>query len=361
MKKQIFKTLAITLVGIIVAITLLTSACTPKGSGTTSAVSPITTAKTFKMRMGTSFISGTALEVLNQKWIDKIQSETHNRVQITLYSANTLIDMMSSWDEMQAGVAEIANVLAGVGASPFTITDSSGLFYYGANLDTARQVWNQIWKDFPEISAEYSGAKRLAAFGQGDFYVITGKKPVRTLADFQGLQLSPTPALSELMSRLGATGTMLPMSEVYSGLDKGIIDGLFSPAEGLKSMNYAEVTRYSTNLHIVPPPSSGFYAMNLNTWNSLPPDIQKVFEDSIPWWESELDVIIKEQEQEAIKFAKAHGQEFIELSAEDQNKIFSILDEINIKKAAGLDAKGLPGTKIFQETRRLINEYNKSR
>jgi TRAP-type C4-dicarboxylate transport system substrate-binding protein len=98
--------------------------------------------------------------------------------------------------------------------------------------------------------------------------------------------------------------------------------------------------------------------MNLDTWNSLPPDIQKVFEDSIPWMEAEMDKTIIEGDRAAIDFAKAKGHEFYELSEEDLSKFFGYMEELALEKAAGLDAQGLPGTEIYNETRRLIEEYN---
>jgi hypothetical protein len=73
--------------------------------------------------------------------------------------------------------------------------------------------------------------------------------------------------------------------------------------------------------------------------------------------ETESDKLNQEIGQEAIDFAKAGGHELIELPPEDLNKFFSFLEEVALEKAAKLDAQGLPGTEIFQETRHLAEKY----
>lgn len=61
----------------------------------------------------------------------------------------------------------------------------------------------------------------------------------------------------------------------------------------------------------------------------------------------------------AEEYAKSLGVQFFELSEEDQAKLYEIFDQVNRKIAAELDAKGIPGTEIYEETQRLIREYKK--
>ena len=150
----------------------------------------------------------------------------------------------------------------------------------------------------------------------------------------------------------------MSMFDVYVALEKGTIDGLFGPYEALKSLRLGEVVDYCTALNIANGPSAQ-RIMNLNSWNRLPPDIQKVFEDNIEWWGYEIQKSLENADQAGIEFGKEQGVEFIELSPEDLKKFYSLLEAVALKDAAELDAKGLPGTKIFSETRRLIELYSK--
>jgi TRAP-type transport system periplasmic protein len=358
MKKPMFKPVAVILIGMLLIITLA-GACGP--SAATSSPSSSSGQTIIKMRFADSLSSmNNPLSKLNQEWMKKLESGSGGRIKFSYYSGGTLIDQMQAYDELRSGVADITTVTTPITGAPFIITSSIASFTYGVDLVGARQVFSQLQEKFPEMQKESSAVKWLYGQGRPPNWVHTVNKPIRTLDDFRGLQLQPPVGVIELLAKLGATGSNLPPMEFYNALQKGILDGLFNVIDTLKSMNYADITKYSTNVHMVGPPDS-FYAMNLDTWNSLPPDIRKVFEDSIPWVESESDRVMLEQEQETMEWAKGQGHEFIELPQEDLNKFYGILDQLALKKAADLDAQGLPGTKIFQETRRLIDEYNRAK
>jgi TRAP-type transport system periplasmic protein len=358
MKRQTLRLLTIILVTLILVM-VITSACT-KQTSTTPVTEPnlsTTAVQLIKLRMGTGSPASDPKEVLNQRWIEKIQKETNGRIQITLYPGSTLIDQMGAWDELLAGVADIAQCSLTIGGTPFTISKKIATFFFGTDLIGARKAYEALWKKFPELSAEFKNAKLLYVQGGAGIYAIT-KKPVRTLNDFNGLQLDPPLDYPDLAGKLGATGSVTPIMELYTALDKGILDGVFFGADALNGLNLADVVQYSTNLHKYTAPPNVFYAMNLDTWNNLSPDIQKVIEDSIPSMETEIDQTLLQMEQTAIDWAKAKGHQFIELPPEDLNKIYGFMEEDALKQAAELDTQGIRGTEIFKEARRVIEEYN---
>jgi TRAP-type transport system periplasmic protein len=360
LENRMLKAMVPILVGAILVISFIIGACgSPATTASTqTATQTLTATQIFNLKMGSGMASTHPLELLNQRWIDKIQSETNGRVQITLYTGATLIDQFAGWDELLNGVADIANGSTGIPGSPFPLGAGIMNFFYGVDIPGSLVVYKELLKEFPELSAEFNGAKRLwGVNGATEF--IHSNKPIRTVADFKGKQFM-TAGFPDFVAKMGGTGSDIPMMEVYSALDKGIIDGTFMPASALQTENLVDVTKYSTDMKVTRAPSA-FYAMNLDTWNSLPPNIQKVFEDSIPWMETETEKVVEQIQQEAIDFAKTKGHEIIEMSQEDMDKTYAIRKEIALNEAASLDAKGLPGTKIFNETLRLINEYNKTK
>jgi TRAP-type transport system periplasmic protein len=361
MKAYIVKPVVFFLVGMMLIITFLAACSAPAATTATQQKSNSAAISTgpVKMRMATALPATNPIELVNQKWIAKIESETKGRVQISYYPGSTLVDQFGAYDELLAGVADITQCSGAMPGAPFPLSAAIPTFFYGTDLSTARSIWNELWKQFPELRNEYTGAHMLYIFGGTPQY-IHSKKPIRTLEGFKGLQLMPSPSYPALLVKLGATGSMVPVTELYPALEKGIIDGTIMPADALKGSNIADLTQYSTNLNLPVPPSI-FYPVNLSTWNKLPPDIQKIFDDSVPWINAEMDKVLLETEKEAIDYSKAKGHEFFELSPADLNKFYGVMEEISQEKADELDAKGLPGTKIFQETRRLIEEYNNSK
>jgi TRAP-type C4-dicarboxylate transport system substrate-binding protein len=78
------------------------------------------------------------------------------------------------------------------------------------------------------------------------------------------------------METLGAAGSLIGLGECYSALDKGVVDGINFLWEGVMAFGFQQVTKYRTEANLM---GRGFViVMNLDIWNSLPPDVQALFE-----------------------------------------------------------------------------------
>jgi TRAP-type C4-dicarboxylate transport system substrate-binding protein len=97
-------------------------------------------------------------------------------------------------------------------------------------------------------------------------------------------------------------------------------------------------------------------AMSLKSWEKLPKDIQKIFEQSGDKWTMFQLEEVEKTAQAGLDFAKQSGITFLEMPAKDIQAFNTVFDEEALKSAQALDAKGLPGTKMFQEAKRIIKE-----
>ena len=337
---------------------------------TTSAVVPTTTLSAaptpeqpIKLRITSGLTSTHPWELALHRWAEKIQNETQGKVQfIFIDTSSTMGGVPGSMPTGQAKYKDADIIADNAAMMALPLGKVIPAFFYGTDVTAAREAFNQLWKEFPEISAEYTSRNIVRLFGHGemDFNVQTKEKAVRTLADFQGMKICVLMGeLSEVFGKLGATEVPLSMGGgFYSAVDKGDIDATLGWVEGLKTMGGIGIIKYSTDLG-VPLPPQDFYEINPNVWNSLPPDVQKVFENNNVYIEEEIDKASLEIDQVAMESAKEGGVEFIKLSPQDLDEFNSLLEARALKKAADLDAKGFPGTKIFQRSRELIKEYTK--
>jgi TRAP-type C4-dicarboxylate transport system substrate-binding protein len=96
-------------------------------------------------------------------------------------------------------------------------------------------------------------------------------------------------------------------------------------------------------------------AMNLDVYNSLPPDIQKIFDDNMLWWGEKVDEVTAEAAKESVQWGKDNGVTFLELSQEEIQKMYDIIDATLIEEVdkLNLEAKGLPAVDIIKEAFRL--------
>ena len=115
------------------------------------------------------------------------------------------------------------------------------------------------------------------------------------------------------------------------------------------SRRFYEVTKYQvTNLYMNHTP---FYViMNQGTWDGLPKDIKKVFEDLSGDWAVEFYGRVRDEgEHHAEELAKEKGMNLIQLPASEMAKVKKLLEQVKAKYVAELEAKGLPGKKALAE------------
>lgn len=110
--------------------------------------------------------------------------------------------------------------------------------------------------------------------------------PVDSIADFKGMKFrTPAGQTADLIGRLGASIVILPGGEIYTALDKGIIDG----AEwGVLNMNYdlglAEVARYFVKEGFHQPSGATEFAVRMDVWQALPDDLKAIVEAAVREW-----------------------------------------------------------------------------
>lgn len=293
-------------------------------------------------------------------WIEKIKNETNGQVTIEPFWAAALYASRESATELGKGVADTGDFSGAYAATGFDFEKSARMIFWGVDdRIMARKIYNEVCAKYPELDAEFAGAniKVLAYASVPPYQLVTVNKAVRTVGDFKGLILKSTGDLGKLANAVGAEGTTVGMGETYVALQKNTIDGGFVTDETLKSFLFAEVVDYYTTLNIASAPA-GHWGMCLDVWNKLPADVQKVFDDNVEWFGLRIEELTFAANQPGIDLAKENGVEFITLSAADLEKIYAAADTVIREEMAAIDAKGLNGTAIYEEIRRLIKEYS---
>ena len=119
-------------------------------------------------------------------------------------------------------------------------------------------------------AGEYKGVKLLAVFTHGPGQMFNTKRPIKSLADLQGMKIRTGGGIAEAMAKaLGTSAFVKPAPESYELLSSGIADGVFFPQESIVSFKLDSLVKYAT---LFP---GGFYCssfgffMNEDKWNKL--------------------------------------------------------------------------------------------
>jgi TRAP-type C4-dicarboxylate transport system substrate-binding protein len=294
----------------------------------------------------------------DQRWIDYIEKETKGAVKIKPYYGGTLISPRESMLEATSGVADIVCINVVYEKSGVDLTKAQTAFYQGApDFQTKLKIFWVLWNKFPELRNEFKNMKILGVSAVTSLRLMS-KAPINSLADFKGVRMKAPVETLAVLKHYGAEGVVIPTPEAAEQLQKGIIKAAFSTAESYKAARLAEVVKYDINLTTIMGPFPE-KAMSLKSWDKLPKDIQKIFEQSGDKWTMFQLEEVEKTAQAGLEFAKQSGITFLEMPSKDIQAFNAVFDEEAMKSAQALDAKGLPGTKMFQEAKQIIKESQK--
>jgi TRAP-type C4-dicarboxylate transport system substrate-binding protein len=285
------------------------------------------------------------------EWIARIEEQSGGRVEITPYWGGALITSREGVDELAAGVADASYIAPIYARSGYDMNRLvPGMFYGYTDPKQVLEVYMDLWDEYPVFEEELGGVHVVGYNVGTPMHLMLREKPVETLDDLKGLRIRSAVDFIGPLAAFGAEGVTMPMTETYPSLEKGVVDGVIAPYEALKSLSFAEVIKYYSEL----PHSRGAYpsrAINQEVWDGLPDDIKAIFDDNAEW----LSLRTLELAQEAEDAGKAYGEEqgvvfndvSDEVKAEYAKSFTPALEEV----AGSLDDMGKPGTEVLGKIR----------
>ncbi len=254
---------------------------------------------------------------------------TDGKVSVEMLPVGTIVDYKETLEAVGAGLLD------------GHICDSS----YWASKDPAfGLIANPVgaWSDPAQMIdfVENGGGKELmreleAPYGVHFIGVSTpgleafvSKVPLDGVDDLKGLKMrSPEGPIANVFRAAGAAPVNLPASEVYTALDKGVIDAAdYSVFSVNQEVGMNEVAQY--------PVYPGFHSlplveisMNQAKWDALPEDIQQAFYDSVKVFQDDQVGGLKARDLAAIETAKAEGITVHDWPADERAKFRAIAKE----------------------------------
>jgi TRAP-type C4-dicarboxylate transport system substrate-binding protein len=289
------------------------------------------------------------MSIAMASWIDMISQKTAGRVKITPFWANTLTPQNQKWDSCIKGMSQIAWVPTPELAGRFPLQQVTALALPGMKTGQSRsEAFYYLYDRFPELKAEYKDVHLLWVFS-GPPNQLNTVKPVRQLSDAAGIKAWTAGRVEgQTLQKLGMTPVELAIPDVYTSLQTGVINGVYINADQLIIRKFAEIVKYTT-LQDAACSANFAYIMNKDAWNSLPPDVQKVFDDLSGLWGSKfMSKAWDDAEAVAAQATKEkYNVEQITLAPDESAKWTEAVKPVALDYIKSLDDKGFPGTKMF--------------
>ena len=135
-----------------------------------------------------------------------------------------------------------------------------------------------VWPDLAP-QAEAAGYRIVAVWENGFRHVTNSRQPVESPADLAGVKLRTPSGVwrLKLFQALGANPTPMALSEVFIGLQTGVIDGQENPLAQIWGSKFYEVQEYlSLTGHVYTP---AYLVVSPGRWDALPAEIRVILEE----------------------------------------------------------------------------------
>ena len=180
--------------------------------------------------------------------------------------------------------------------------------------------------------------------------IHTSKKKITSLADVKGLKIRSAGVVqSAMLKRLGGSPVSMPITEVYTSLEKGVIDGVITAYTAMVSFRLYDVSKYSIMEGLTALPMA--VAMNRKTWNSLSPEVQKIIDGLSKRYAFESATTYDEDYHKAVKRGKSLGKDIYPLPPGELAKWEKQFAPVYSDWASDMKSKGVPGDEIINEIR----------
>ena len=257
-----------------------------------------------------------------EAWAKNVNEMSNGRVEIAILPAGSVVKHTETLDAVGSGILDghvtACGYFTGLDAAFGLLCNSVGAwssagelgkFYYSGG---GKELLNELYKPY-----------NVYNFGMitPGLEAFVSKKKLNGIEDLKGLKLrAPEGMVSAVFKAAGARPVNLPGSEVYTALDKGVIDA-------------ADYSTFNTNqeqgLHKIAknPVYPGFHSMplidmtiNADKWKALPADLKSIMETSAKAMFVQMAYDFEIKDGKAVKKHLANGGQLTNWSAEDRVK-----------------------------------------
>lgn len=249
-----------------------------------------------------------------------VEEQTQGRIRILVRAEAELGTEKEVIKQMEYGGVDFARVSISQLAEHVPKLNVLQLPYlYEDSLHMWRVLDGEIGADFLEISesCELVGLSWYDA-GARNFY--TSSQPITCLEDMRGMHIrvQESEMMASMVEALGATAVQIGYGDVYSSLEKGIVDGAENNWPSYEAMQHYEVAQYYTIDEHTRVPEMQICAKH--TWEKLSEEDREIIRtcaQQSALYERELWA---KQEAQAHKKALVEGVQVTELSVAEKKR-----------------------------------------
>jgi TRAP-type mannitol/chloroaromatic compound transport system substrate-binding protein len=294
---------------------------TAGSSGDPSSYAPM------KLTLESMGVSSSPAYPLFQKFADNVRAATGGKLDIDVQPVGAVVEYADLYNAVRDGVVDMATYgpatavgfmgnkayLIGASGVPGGLT---GVQFVGWNYAYGGEKMIQdIFKEYGVTCISLSSVELAEVFSHSN-------KKIEKIQDFRGIKFRTMGIWGEVLQSVGANVTNIPGGELYSAIEKGIIDAFeyVGPKNNFE-LGFHEVAKYMTVPGVHSPVSVSWLLCNNAVYEKLPPEWRTILYDSSKAIALESVFVFKVEDARGMELFKKANAEIIHLSPETQRAI----------------------------------------
>ncbi len=319
-----------------------------------SVTAPVAHAETFKLA---------TIAPENSEWMRKmragakeIKERTEGRVTIKLFGGGIQGNDSKVLRKMRIGQLHGGAFTAGSMMSFYPDLSIYGLPLVFNSQEEVDFVRSRLDADLKQ-GLEDAGFVSFG-FAGGGFAVILGNTPVRGLSDLKNKKVW-VPEGDEIsyagMQALDLAPVTLPLTDVLTGLQTGLLDVVATPPVGALVLQWHTKVKYATNVPLVY--TMAFIAIDKKRFDRISEADQAIVNEVLTNIYAEFDADNRAENENALAALESVGIEFVEL---DEGQLESWRSAVAVANEELAD-RDVVSREMFDRMRDLLSEYRSER
>lgn len=261
-----------------------------------------------------SYVTETAGPSWIDRWfLDELVKRTDGAVKVSRYWASSLNKVGEHLSAVHDKTIDMSLISPGYYQADLPVTRGLEWYFRMHHADSLLQVCRSVYDEFEPLRDEWEKRhkSKVMYWTNWNYAPMITSKPVNSYEDLKGLKIRGYGVANDVIERLGGTGVPMAAPEVYTALERGVLDGVYG---------FDFITAVAYKLHEIAPnftdmgdgphaPSA--VVINVDVWNSLPDDIKSVCNDlAKEIYDGMYSKIMTRVLKEYVEKAEAEGVKF---------------------------------------------------
>jgi len=223
-----------------------------------------------------------AIQGMAEEFAKDVAEKTNGAIEVQVFGASQIGGLKDNTDAMRYGTLEMGLSDLGTIATIYPLAGIGGLPFLYRDYDHVDKVYDgPVGQKLTDEIAQAANIRILGFTHSGFRSIISKNKGVDSpeAAKNMKIRVPEIPMYLNTIKAFGANPTPIPLNEVYTSLQTGVVEGMECPNDILYTSKFYEVTDYiCRSRHIY---SDSVIAMSETVYQKLTPEQQQIMQECV--------------------------------------------------------------------------------